>query len=198
MVAIAHAARSAGLCEATAGTRVRLDRRMRPDCWRHAATVSPTPSNFRGEPWLPGNDLLTRYPGDLRCATSHQIVARARACIGARFRPHGRDPRFGLDCVGRRRASLSRGTASCGLSPASCADVAAAEAGDRRDAGLRHACRRCGCRMSSLLMRGGGDAAPPGRADRDVGFVHADTGICARVVETPGAPPWRISFRSGA
>ncbi|MGF1549185.1 MAG: peptidoglycan endopeptidase [Sphingomonadaceae bacterium] len=32
--------------------------------------------------------------------TGEEIVARARACIGARFRPQGRDPAHGLDCIG--------------------------------------------------------------------------------------------------
>lgn len=29
-----------------------------------------------------------------------EIVARARALIGVRFRPQGRDPKHGLDCIG--------------------------------------------------------------------------------------------------
>ncbi len=45
-----------------AGTRVLLtqgcDRRLETCAGRFANAV-----NFRGEPWLPGNDLLTRYPG---------------------------------------------------------------------------------------------------------------------------------------
>jgi cell wall-associated NlpC family hydrolase len=32
--------------------------------------------------------------------TSDEIVARARALIGVRFRPQGRDPEHGLDCIG--------------------------------------------------------------------------------------------------
>lgn len=46
----------------TPGTRVLLtqgcDRRLESCVGRFANAV-----NFRGEPWLPGNDLLTRYPG---------------------------------------------------------------------------------------------------------------------------------------
>lgn len=47
---------------ATAGTRVRLTEgcdRLLATCRDRFANVA----NFRGEPWLPGNDLLTRYPG---------------------------------------------------------------------------------------------------------------------------------------
>lgn len=48
--------------DAPAGTRVRLTEgcdRMLATCRERFANVA----NFRGEPWLPGNDLLTRYPG---------------------------------------------------------------------------------------------------------------------------------------
>jgi uncharacterized phage protein (TIGR02218 family) len=45
-----------------AGAAVRLiegcDRRVETCAERFGNAV-----NFRGEPWLPGNDLLTRYPG---------------------------------------------------------------------------------------------------------------------------------------
>lgn len=34
------------------------------------------------------------------------VVIRARALIGVRFRAHGRDPRFGLDCVGLAGAAF--------------------------------------------------------------------------------------------
>ena len=116
------------------------------------------------------------------------VVARARACLGVRFRPQGRDPAYGLDCVGLiavagavaadnvpARYALRGGTAgdimaqidAVGLqriSVAAAGDVMLAEAGPRQ---------------FHLLLR------------TATGFVHADAGI-GRVVEVPGAVPWPV------
>lgn len=111
---------------------------------------------------------------------------RARALVGVRFRPQGRTPELGLDCIG---------LAACvfGLT-----DV-------RRDYRLR------GGDMGSLaleLIAGGfvrvseaaaGDVlvarAGPGQLHlvilTDAGFVHADAGL-RRVVEVPGAVSWPV------
>ena len=35
----------------------------------------------------------------------HRIARRARSLVGVRFRPQGRDPRLGLDCVGAAAAA---------------------------------------------------------------------------------------------
>ena len=112
-----------------------------------------------------------------------EIVARARACVGARFRAHGRDPAWGLDCVGvvarafaiavpadyplrgGTAGLVGRFAAAAGLRP-----LAPNEAGP-----------------GDLVLVGAG----PGQLHLAVltpgGFVHADAGL-RRVVETPGAP----------
>ena len=115
--------------------------------------------------------------------TREEIVARARGCVGARFRAHGRGIEFGLDCVGvaaiafrlevpadypLRSGDRERTAArieATGLVPI---DPAGAAAGDL------------------LLIEAG-----PGQLHLAVlterGFVHADVGL-RRVVETPGRP----------
>jgi lipoprotein Spr len=116
------------------------------------------------------------------------IVARARRLIGVRFRPQGRDPQYGLDCIGvvmmatrvpkdrvRRDYCLysndadqvNREIDECGfirIAPA------AAEAGD-------------------VLVVRPGPAALHVVILTDGGYLHADMRQ-RRVVEVPGAVPW--------
>lgn len=121
------------------------------------------------------------------------VLAAARAMIGVRFRPHGRDVAGGVDCVGlvalalagagRRGAvpddyPLHSGDASAvaaALARAGLVAVAAAMPGD------------------VLLCRSG-----PGQLHLAVqaegGIVHADL-LARRVVERPGAPPWPVLGR---
>jgi cell wall-associated NlpC family hydrolase len=128
-----------------------------------------------------------------------RIFAEARRLVGTRFRLHGRDPAFGLDCVGlalvaARRAgaavtapdryALVGGSAEswaealvrCGLDR-----VAAAGAGDI-------VLIDCGRRQFHLAVAGPTSA------------VHAHRGL-GRVVETPGLPAgalvgaWRVPAR---
>ena len=113
------------------------------------------------------------------------VAARALACVGARFRVHGRDPATGLDCVG----------------------LAAFAAGAVAPTG--YALRGGDAEGAAALL----DAAGLVRVDRAVpgdvvlartgpaqfhlavitprGFVHADAGL-RRVVERPGALPWPV------
>jgi lipoprotein Spr len=118
------------------------------------------------------------------------IVARARSVIGTRFRPQGRTPERGLDCLGvvmfaadieRDRVpddyrldggdpeALRAGFGACGFSPLG---MDQAEAGD------------------VLLVR-----SAPAQIHAVVltpdGFVHAHAGL-RRVVETPGPIPWPV------
>ncbi|MGS1015580.1 peptidoglycan endopeptidase [Allosphingosinicella humi] len=116
------------------------------------------------------------------------VAARARALVGTRFRPQGRRPEHGLDCVGL--AGLAAGVPAAELptgyrlrsemgafeadrlDEAAKIDVAEAESGD------------------ILLVQAG-----PGQHHLLVlvegGFVHADAGL-GRVVERPGAVPWPV------
>ena len=126
---------------------------------------------------------------------------RARALVGTRFRPQGRD-RSGLDCVGLAMATSGMA-----------ADAARRNyrlKGDHRrevEQVLTRYFRRVGkreARAGDLLLL---------RVARDhlhlavlttAGFVHAHAGL-GSVVETPGAPEWpligvyrkRIRDRSG-
>jgi hypothetical protein len=113
------------------------------------------------------------------------IVARARACVGIRFRAQGRG-RDGLDCVGLVAAALGieRVRADYALRGGS----GDALAGELRAQGLRPVGRsRPG---DVLVMRAG-----PGQLHLGIwtgsGLVHADAGL-RRVVERPGEPPWAV------
>jgi murein DD-endopeptidase / murein LD-carboxypeptidase len=118
-------------------------------------------------------------------AGGEAIVARARACVGARFRPHGRDPRWGLDCVGVAAAAFGRVVAGGYPLRGGDPDVVS-----RRIAamGLRPIAPDAAAAGDLVLM-----AAGPGQLHLAVlterGFVHADAGL-RRVVETPG----RVAF----
>jgi cell wall-associated NlpC family hydrolase len=116
-------------------------------------------------------------------------VTRARSLVGVRFRPQGRDPATGLDCVGlilrvfgippeqvRRDYRLSGNSAA------------------ELDAQLSRYFRRLSNEASRVgdvvlcAVRGGQLhlAVDCGRS-----FIHADA-RARRVVETPGAPQWPI------
>lgn len=119
------------------------------------------------------------------------IVARARACVGTRFRAQGRDPEIGLDCLGVVLAAAGRATAggvprdyslrACGMA-------------DRAEAGLVAA---GAARVSDPAMPG--DILlfepAPGQAHfgvcTDAGLVQAHLGL-GRVVEGPADPTWTV------
>ena len=119
---------------------------------------------------------------------SNDAVDRARSLIGTRFRAQGRDPQYGLDCLGlaiiayridaaaiRRDYQLSgdhRRELSAGLTGEFRRVARAkARAGDLMLIEVAVRQLHLGLRMAT-------------------GFVHAD----ARrgVVETPGEPQWRV------
>jgi hypothetical protein len=125
--------------------------------------------------------------------TGGQKVARAaRACLGARFRPQGRDVALGLDCVGLvavafraagYEASVPRGYPLRGGNGAAFAAVI--EAGGLRPVAPDEAGE------GDLLLLLAGPAQFHLAVRTDTGFVHADAGL-RRVIETPGQPPWPI------
>jgi cell wall-associated NlpC family hydrolase len=113
------------------------------------------------------------------------IIARARALIGVRFRPQGRKPAAGLDCVGLVAAALGA-PAPADYRPHGA--TAARIAAELRKAGLAPAdamtagdvvAMRTGPRQVHLGIWTG------------AGLIHADAGL-RRVVERPGAPAWPI------
>ncbi|MBN8839717.1 MAG: peptidoglycan endopeptidase [Sphingomonadales bacterium] len=116
-----------------------------------------------------------------------RIVAAARATIGARFRPHGRDPALGLDCVGVAVWALAAGGWH-GRVPAGYALAAGAAAVAPEMLDGLVACD--GAAAGDLLLcRAGGGLHLAIRTE--AGVVHADAGL-RRVVERPGAPPWPV------
>ncbi|WP_294395363.1 peptidoglycan endopeptidase [uncultured Sphingomonas sp.] len=113
---------------------------------------------------------------------SEEIVARARACVGARFRPHGRDPAFGLDCVGVAAVAFRRDVPTgYPLRGGHAGGIAGIidRMGLIRVAGASQA--------GDLLLLRVGHAQFHLAVRTGEGFVHADAGL-RRVVETPGEP----------
>ena len=121
------------------------------------------------------------------------IVARARACVGARFRLHGRDPEAGLDCVGVAAVAYALGRVPAGY----------ALRGGRAEWIVAEA---LALGFAAAVIPQAGDllliAAGPFQHHLAVstgnGFVHADARL-RRVVETPGVPGGpviaRLSYR---
>ncbi len=115
-----------------------------------------------------------------------EIVARARALIGIRFRPQGRSAAEGLDCIGLAAAAIDarnvpRDYAMRGNSSRRLAD-------ELRGAGL-----------STVDIMAPGDVLilSPGPAQLHLGIftgtglVHGDAGL-RRVVERPLPLPWPV------
>lgn len=115
------------------------------------------------------------------------IAARARGLVGLRFRPQGREPALGLDCVGTAAAAAGvavradyalRGdheaAIEAGLAELGCARVAQ----DESEAGDVAVCRAGPAQFHLLVLTDGG-------------FVHADAGL-RRIVERPLPAPWPV------
>jgi lipoprotein Spr len=117
---------------------------------------------------------------------AERILACARALIGVRFRPQGRSPASGLDCIGLVAAAIGVPNPPGdyplrGGSPA------------RLRAGLAAA----GLRAVAVARPGDVLVLAPGPAQLHLGIftgsglVHGDAGL-RRVVERPGPAPWPI------
>ncbi|MFS0737169.1 peptidoglycan endopeptidase [Sphingomonas sp. 1P06PA] len=115
------------------------------------------------------------------------MAERAGMLVGTRFRPGGRDPAHGLDCVGLAAAAcgvemvrawgrsgpiepIAAAMAAAGLRAI---DLAAAGAGDVLLV-------RAGARHWHLIVR------------TESGFIHADA-LLGRVTAVPGPVPWPIA-----
>ena len=119
---------------------------------------------------------------------AERAVEAARGAVGTRFRLHGRDPAFGLDCVGLAalalRAAGYRGDipADYALRGGDAAILAArldASGLVRGDAPWPGDLALFACDVTQFHM----GIIVPG------GIVHADAAL-RRVVERPGVPPW--------
>ena len=131
---------------------------------------------------------------------SSAVVAAARGAIGVRFRLHGRDPAYGLDCVGLAALAIGAGGGQTliptGYALRSGDSDAAAALIDA--AGLIRADHgQPSTQPGDLLLCRAGpgqlhlviDSGAPGG-----GFIHADAQL-RRVVERPGPLPWPVIGR---
>ncbi len=115
-----------------------------------------------------------------------RIVARARSLIGVRFRPQGRDPAAGLDCIGLVAAATGTTDPPSGYGLRG--GTAEALAAGLRAAGFRAArAMRAG---DVLAMRTGPEQLHLGLWTGE-GLIHAEAGL-RRIVERPGEVPWPV------
>lgn len=116
------------------------------------------------------------------------VLARARAVIGVRFRPKGRTPEGGLDCVGLAGwAHQVAVPAAYAMRSGDAARVAAVAAA----AGLVPAAGR---RAGDLVLLASGAGQLHLGIDSGAGLVHADA-MLRRVVERPDPLPWPVIGR---
>jgi cell wall-associated NlpC family hydrolase len=116
------------------------------------------------------------------------VVARARAAIGARFRPRGRVPEGGLDCVGLvgwaygqavpNGYAMRSGDAVRVRALATAAGLVAGE----------------GRRAGDLVLLASGPGQLHLGIDSGTGLIHADA-MLRRVVERPDPLPWPVIGR---
>jgi hypothetical protein len=121
----------------------------------------------------------------------HRIASRARALVGVRFRPQGRDPLVGLDCVGAAAAAA-------GIAP----DRLRSDYAIRGQhlAAIEHELCMLGCQPVPVERAAAGDlvVCEAGPAQFHIvvrawsSFVHADAGL-RRVVERPLPVPWPVA-----
>ena len=123
---------------------------------------------------------------------SERVAAAALGLVDVRFRPHGRDPRFGLDCVGLAACALRAGRYR-GTVP----DDYALRSGDPERArklidalGLAQGIGGPG----ELLLCASAAGQLHLAISTECGLVHADA-LLRRVVARPGEAPWPVLGR---
>ncbi len=126
-------------------------------------------------------------------ANAPAIVAAARGCVGTRFRPQGRVPGLGLDCVGVVAVAAAAAGATVDLP----AYLLSGEQCEAVANGLAaHGCRRVWPPAPGDIL-----VLAPSSRHRHLGIVtsiepgtaivHAHAGL-RRVVEGPVDPAWHI------
>ena len=119
-----------------------------------------------------------------------EIVARARALIGVRFRPQGRDPDHGLDCIGVAMMATGvpkeRVRSDYGLHSS---DPNEMNSGFDRSGFIRIA--PAAARDGDILLVRPQPSALHVVILTDAGYLHADIRR-RKVVEVPGAVPWPV------
>ena len=116
-------------------------------------------------------------------------AAKARALVGVRFRPQGRDPETGLDCVGMILRACAIDSAAVRSNYALRGDHA-----HELKSALGALCRRvmtAQAREGDILLMAAGPRQMHLGIRTERGVVHADAKL-RRVVETPGKPPWPV------
>lgn len=118
------------------------------------------------------------------------VAEAARGAVGARFRLHGRDPRFGLDCVGLAALALRAGGCAGAVPEGYALRGGSVERFTAMidAAGLRRV--EVPEPGDLLLFDAGAGQFHLGIAVLG-GLVHADAGL-RRVVERPGDAPWPL------
>jgi murein DD-endopeptidase / murein LD-carboxypeptidase len=119
------------------------------------------------------------------------IAARACALVGTRFRPQGRDPNHGLDCVGTAAFA-------CGIPGQSLPRDYALRGQTLEE--IERRLRDLGCRpvvdrppeLGDVVVCEAGPAQYHMVVITPVGFVHADAGL-RRVVQRPYPIPWAVA-----
>ena len=120
----------------------------------------------------------------------NEVVARARGLVGCRYRAQGRDPRFGLDCVGVVCCAFGLPVGEVVRNyRLRCADARAAVKSIER-----HFISIEDSAAGDLLLMSPASDQLHLAVLTDRGFIHADAGV-RKVVETPGAPAWPIIGR---
>jgi lipoprotein Spr len=114
------------------------------------------------------------------------IAARARALVGVRFRPQGRNAETGLDCVGLALLALALDRAPGGYAMRG-GSLAALETA-LSNWGLRRIRK---AEVGDLLVLRAAPEQLHLAITTEAGFVHAHAGL-RRVVETPGQPEWPL------
>lgn len=120
-----------------------------------------------------------------------RIAAEARALIGAPFRLQGRDPAWGLDCIGLALVALERAD-HCVAAPEGYGLRMGNEVRARAWLTAAELCEVAHVAPGDLILVRSGPlqlhlmVATPGGC-----FVHAHAGL-RKVVEMPGPPPWPV------
>ena len=116
------------------------------------------------------------------------FVERARALVGTRFRPQGRDPQTGVDCVGLVLATFGLAQGSVRRNYRLRGDHSAEI---ERELAFHFRRVRSAVRPGDLMLLAAAADQFHFGIITDRGFVHADARI-GRVVETPGEPRWPV------
>ena len=119
-----------------------------------------------------------------------EVAARARSLVGVRFRPQGRDPEHGLDCVGTAAAAAGVAGERIRSDYAMRGQHLAEIEHGLRDLGL-HCVADDEIEAGDIIVVETGPAQSHVAVITDHGFVHADARL-RRVVERPFPLPWPV------